>query len=188
MPGQLESGQSRFQSMVQGIDIKLALRGRTGEGDYCADILAPMWVGNADYCDLKYLRRNPQDLILDLPGRNILSAAHHQVLLTVDDEQQSCLIHRTDVSRVKPRVPKGAPSGLGIVPIANHHLRSLDDDFTGFFRPQHASIVGHDRNLDVRSRPSRRAQDALVAVKGVSVGLSVQKDGIASKLGHAIPL
>ena len=86
--------------------------------------------------------------LLDLDRIDVLAAADQHVLLAVDDVAKALLVQFGEIAGFQPAVHERLRGGLGLVPIAPHHVRSLG--------PQLADLAG-------RQRLARGADDAHVA-------------------------
>ncbi len=87
--------------------------------------LARPVVGQSHDARLQHLRV-PVDHRLDL-GRVHVEAGHDDhVLHPVDDLEEPLVVHDRDVAGVQPFAPDHLRGRLGLVPIAEHHLGSLD--------------------------------------------------------------
>src|SRR5690606_31752361 len=89
--------------------------------------LAPLLVGYADDGAFAHCRVRVHG-VLHLARVDVLAAADDHVLDAVDDVDEAVLVHPGAVAGVHPAVADHGGRGLGIAPVAQHHLRTAHRD------------------------------------------------------------
>ena len=92
-----------------------------------ADLLAQIRMRDADHGHLGDGRVLVQHL-LDLPRVHVVAAPDDQVLLPVDDVVVAVGVHPGHVAGAEPSVGDRLGGGLGLVPVALHHVVAADGD------------------------------------------------------------
>ncbi len=124
-------------------------------------------------------RRMVIEDVLDLDAVDVLAAADQHVLGPVDDEAEAFLVQAGQVAGLDPAVDEGLGRGLGLVPVALDHLRTLAPQLADLADRQFAvAFDGHD--LQVGDRHGRAA-----AVGTVLIVLGAVGGGGGRGLGHA---
>ena len=103
------------------------------------DDLAPVGIGYADRRDLAHVRMR-QQRFLDFARIDIGAAGDDDVLGAVRQRQEAVFIEPADIAGAQPAVLQRLGIGLGIVPIAEHHGRSLGLDLAGLARGQRLPV------------------------------------------------
>ena len=119
-------------------------------------LLAQRLVRDADQGRVHHGRVVVED-VLDLDAVDVLAAADQHVLGPVDDEEEAFLVDPRQVAGAHPAVDEGLGGGLGLVPVALHHLRALGPQLADRRRRQDGLAVGRIADLQL-ARPARRGR------------------------------
>jgi hypothetical protein len=118
-------------------------------------------------------RRMLVDRLLEHARIHVESAAKEHVLAAVDDEDKAVFIHVGDVAGAKQPVELGRLRGrVRLVPVALHHVRSLDAHLAALAERQVASRVVEVEHLerDAGQRDAARAGLALALHRAERAG------------------
>ena len=97
------------------------------------------------------------EAVLDLDAVDVLAAADDHVLGPVGDEQVAVVVEVADVAGVQPAVDDRRRRRLGLVPVARHDDRALDEDLAGLAGVRGACRrASAMRELDGRHRQADR--------------------------------
>ena len=91
--------------------------------------LDPSLVGDADQGDFEDLRM-ADERGFDFSAVHVLAAGDDDVLLAVDDEDESLLVMANKVTRVKPTPPERLGVGVGVLPVTEHQVRPAVDNLS----------------------------------------------------------
>ena len=99
-------------------------RGGVARYDEGADALAEARVGHADGGRVGQPRR-ADEVVVDLPGRDVLAAADDDLLLAPVDADAPLLIHVAQVAAIEPSlVVQRAVGAVALVQIPHEHVRA----------------------------------------------------------------
>src|SRR5664279_89443 len=123
------------------------------ERNHCCDLLAQAIIGDTDHRNLTNVGVLVEDLF-DLTRVDVVTTADDQVLLTVDDPNETGFILLADVARQEPIPAHDLGRCLGATPITLHDDRALDGDFAGFSMWNRVAVSIHDADFQTsQSRP-----------------------------------
>ena len=131
-------------SLALGTTTALTISPRSGSG---TPITA--CIGNAGTCSQHFF---------DVARIDVEARRDDQVFLAIDDAKEPVRIPRRQVARVEPAVADRAGRRLGIVRVAEHDLRSLDDHLADLTSGNFDAAVGRidDPGVGIRQRQSDR--------------------------------
>ena len=95
------------------------------------DGFAPRGVGNAHGHGVQHFGVLVQHFVY-FAGVDVVAADEHHVFFAVHNVEIAVFVHIGDVAGIQPAVAQGAGRVVGVVPVAGHNLRALDDQLAGF--------------------------------------------------------
>src|SRR5688572_5737886 len=94
------------------------------------------------------------DHFLQLARVDVITAAEDHVLFPVDDRKITLVIHHTDVTGMKPAIPKRLRGRVGTLVISLHHIRPADGDLSAFTASDLFIVIAETLYLDAEDRLS----------------------------------
>src|SRR5262249_7483168 len=154
-------------------------RGAGLERDGRADLLAELVVGDPDHGRLGDRGMLVEDL-LDLARVDVVAAADDHLLLAVHDEEVAVLVHPGQVTSPEPAVRDRLGRGLGLAPVALHHVVAADGDLADLADGERGAVGADHAHLDaLHRRPDR---------PGLALGVRVVERGDRGGLRQPVPL
>src|SRR5215469_1136480 len=135
-------------------------RGRAGtrlERDSGANLFPELRMGQPDHGDLRDGRMLVQDF-LDLTRVHVVTAPDDEVLLAVDNVVVAVLVYPRHVSSAEPAVFDRLRGGIGLPPVALHHVVAADGDLADLALRNRLPFVVDEPHLHALDRRADRAR------------------------------
>src|SRR5262245_29761212 len=155
-PDLLRTLEPRESRLAEGDHVLGGGVGAVPQYDERARLLSHQWVGHAYDRRFRHGRKRVEGL-LDFSRVDVESAANDEVLLPLDDVEESIGIQPTHVARVKPALADRTRGLLGILVVPDHHVRPLDTHLAHVARRHHSILIVLDRDLDAWDRLTYRS-------------------------------